>query len=106
MRLHNWCRKQKAWGFGLVAVDEFSFVYLYVGIGVIEVSIATMSKADRSKTNEVYVCGFVPCYQLPNNLIHWIHFLATYRGSRGVHQWYNNYNVLHSYELDSTGLYY
>ena len=29
-------------------------------------SIATMSKVDRSKTDEVYVCGFVPCYQLPN----------------------------------------
>lgn len=25
-----------------------------------------MSKIDRSKTEEVYVCGFVPCYQLPN----------------------------------------
>lgn len=34
-------------------------------VGAIEVSIATMKKVDRSKTNEVYVCGFVPCYQLP-----------------------------------------
>ena len=35
-------------------------------LGAIEVSIVTMSKRDRSKTDEVYVCGFVPCYQLPN----------------------------------------
>jgi len=25
-----------------------------------------MSKRDRSKNGEVYVCGFVPSYQLPN----------------------------------------
>lgn len=25
-----------------------------------------MSKLDRAKTEEVYVCGFVPCYLLPN----------------------------------------
>ena len=25
-----------------------------------------MSKIDRSKTEEVYVCGFVPSYALPN----------------------------------------
>ncbi len=34
--------------------------------GSIEVSIATMKKAERSKTNEVYVLGFVPCYILPH----------------------------------------
>ena len=34
--------------------------------GAIEVSIATMSKSDRCKTDEVYVCGFVPSYLLPN----------------------------------------
>jgi hypothetical protein len=34
--------------------------------GAVEVSIATMSKVNRSKTEEVYVCGFIPCYQLPN----------------------------------------
>lgn len=34
--------------------------------GAIEVSIATMSKSDRCKTEEVYVCGFVPSYLLPN----------------------------------------
>eukprot|EP00731_Ephydatia_muelleri_P026694 Em0018g794a len=32
----------------------------------IEVSIATMRKSDRSKVDEVYVCGFVPSYLLPN----------------------------------------
>ena len=35
-------------------------------IGAIEVSIATMSKEHRSSTDEVYVCGFVPKYLLPN----------------------------------------
>lgn len=35
-------------------------------LGTIEISIVTMSKRDSSKTNEVHVCGFVPCYQLPN----------------------------------------
>lgn len=30
--------------------------------------IATMSKVDRSKTDEVYVCGFVPCYILPKKM--------------------------------------
>ncbi|KAL5497095.1 hypothetical protein EMCRGX_G013500 [Ephydatia muelleri] len=35
-------------------------------IGSIEVSIATMRKSDRSKVDEVYVCGFVPSYLLPN----------------------------------------
>ena len=39
----------------------------YVTIsGAIEVSIATMSKLDRCKIEEVYVCGFVPSYLLPN----------------------------------------
>ena len=34
--------------------------------GAIEVSIATMSKKDRSKSGEVYVCGFIPSFLLPN----------------------------------------
>ena len=34
-------------------------------IGAIEISIATMLKEDRSKNEEVYVCGFVPNYLLP-----------------------------------------
>ena len=42
-------------------------IYLSVK-GSIEVQIATMSKQDRSKTNEVYVCGFVPSYALPNKM--------------------------------------
>jgi len=35
-------------------------------VGAIEVSIATMSKQERSKNSEVYVCGFVPSHLLPN----------------------------------------
>ena len=38
----------------------------YYCTGAIEVSIATMRKADRCHTDEVYVCGFVPSYLLPN----------------------------------------
>lgn len=38
-------------------------VYYIITLGV---SIVTMSKKDRSKTDEVYVCGFVPCHELPN----------------------------------------
>ena len=34
-------------------------------VGAIEVSIATMFKNDRSKNDEVYVCGFVPKHLLP-----------------------------------------
>ena len=37
-----------------------------IHIGAIEVSIATMRKADRCHTDQVYVSGFVPSYLLPN----------------------------------------
>ena len=30
--------------------------------------IATMAKRDRSRVEEVYVCGFVPSYALPNKM--------------------------------------
>ena len=36
--------------------------------GSIEVQIATMTKEDWSKQGEVYVCGFVPSYLLPNKM--------------------------------------
>ena len=36
-------------------------------IGAIEVTIANMAKAERSKTDQVYVVGFVPSYQLPKS---------------------------------------
>ena len=36
--------------------------------GSLEVQIATMVKLDRNKTDEVYVCGFVPSYILPNKM--------------------------------------
>ncbi len=39
-----------------------------IPVGSIEVHIATMSKVDRCKTEEVYVCGFVPAYMLPNKM--------------------------------------
>lgn len=35
-------------------------------IGAIEVSIATMSKLDRSNAVETYTVGFVPSYLLPD----------------------------------------
>ena len=37
----------------------------HYNIGAIEVSITTMLKGDHSKSEEVYVCGFVPSYLLP-----------------------------------------
>ena len=37
-------------------------------LGSLEVQIATMAKTDRTKTDEVYVCGFVPSYALPNKM--------------------------------------
>ena len=39
---------------------------IFLFLGSIEVTIATMTKADRSHTDEIYVVGFVPCHQLPN----------------------------------------
>ena len=61
----------------VASIDSFGKIYLNaqkllcIGmcvrlIGAIEVSIATMSKEHRSSTDEVYVCGFVPKYLLPN----------------------------------------
>jgi len=37
-------------------------------IGSIEIQVATMSKVERSKVEEVYVSGFVPKYLLPNKM--------------------------------------
>ena len=47
------------------------YEYIYScnsSIGSIELQIATMTKADRSKTDEVYVGGFVPNYLLPSKM--------------------------------------
>lgn len=38
----------------------------YRGCGSLEVSIANMTKNDRSHVEEVYIVGFVPCSQVPN----------------------------------------
>ena len=43
-------------------------IYNTLIIGAIEVQIATMAKRDRSRVEEVYVCGFVPSYALPNKM--------------------------------------
>ena len=40
---------------------------IFLIIGVIELTIANMAKAERSKTDQVYVVGFVPSYQLPKS---------------------------------------
>lgn len=42
------------------------FNILNILIGAIEILIATMLKADHSRNEEVYVCGFVPSYLLSN----------------------------------------
>lgn len=35
-------------------------------VGSFEITIANIRKVDRLKTEEVYVCGFIPNYLLPN----------------------------------------
>ena len=42
-------------------------ISIFLIIGAIEVTIANMVKAKRSKTDQVYVVGFVPSYQLPKS---------------------------------------
>ena len=42
-------------------------ISIFLIIGAIEVTIANMAKAKRSKTDQVYVVGFVPSYQLPKS---------------------------------------
>ena len=37
-------------------------------IGSIEIQIAAMTKEDRLKQGEVYVCAFIPSYLLPNKM--------------------------------------
>ena len=49
----------------ITALIRYSEMILLLSTGAIEVSITTMRKAERSTTDEVYVCGFVPSYQLP-----------------------------------------
>jgi len=41
---------------------------IYHFAGSIDIQIATMSKADHAKTDKVYVCGFIPKYQLPSKM--------------------------------------
>ena len=41
---------------------------LFVYLGSIEIQIATMTKHDRSKVDEVYVCEFIPSYAVPNKM--------------------------------------
>lgn len=40
----------------------------YRGSGSLEVTITNMRKSERSHVDEVYVVGFVPCSEVPNNL--------------------------------------
>ena len=42
-------------------------ISIFLIIGAIEVTIANMAKAKRGKTDQVYVVGFVPSYQLPKS---------------------------------------
>ena len=48
-----------------IAITENITLPLHIS-GALEVSIATMKKADRLSTEEVYVIGFVPSYLLPH----------------------------------------
>lgn len=38
----------------------------YRGSGSFEITIANMKKADRNHVDEVFVVGFVPCFEVPN----------------------------------------
>lgn len=40
----------------------------YRGSGSLEVTIANMRKSDRNHVDEVYVVGFIPCSEVPNNI--------------------------------------
>lgn len=44
---------------------EYKWNCFIVLSGSIEVTIATMTKAERSRTDEVYIVGFVPCHLPP-----------------------------------------
>ena len=50
----------------MYSVAEFN-TSMFVLVGAIEVTIANMSKAERSSTDEICVVGFVPSYQLPKS---------------------------------------
>ena len=43
----------------------YIYIYIYIYIRSIE---ATMTKADHTKTEEVYVCGFAPKHILPSKM--------------------------------------
>ena len=43
------------------------FYTFFILTGAIEVTIANMAKAERISTDQVYVVGFVPSYQLPKS---------------------------------------
>lgn len=55
-------------------------MHFYYNIGAIEVSIATVLKGDRSNSEAVYVCGYVPSYlppkKSPNSLDPFLHPLV------------------------------
>lgn len=46
----------------------YGYSYSDYFIGSIEIQIATMKKADRAKTKEVYVRGFFPKHLLPSKM--------------------------------------
>lgn len=60
--------------------------------GSIEVQVATMSKCDRSKVEEVYVCSFIPSYKLPKktpwSLDPFLHPLITEIEDLFIEGWY------------------
>lgn len=46
-----------------MSIECFNMVFA----GAIEVTIANMAKAERCSTDQIYVVGFVPSYQLPKS---------------------------------------
>ena len=60
-----WIHQSFLWRGKKLAITENTTQLLHVS-GALKVSIATMKKADRLSTEEVYVIGFVPNYLLPH----------------------------------------
>ena len=50
-------------GFDLIYISKYAFLFFFC-LGAIDITIASMSKEQRCRTDEVHVVGFVPSYLL------------------------------------------
>ena len=49
-------------------IEPVTLILCMFYLGSLEIQVVTMTKLSRSKIDEVYVCGFVPGYLLPNRM--------------------------------------